>query len=78
MRTIGEIVDQVMATIPEDHVNDFDGLIYTAPEMMGEFIKRFNEVVPLKPTEEWHYLAIAALTLMSVDQVRAKFNREVN
>lgn len=85
-RTVGQIVDQVMATIPEEHKNLFAGvmndLLYTAPEIINnwfnnKFLPMFNRIVPYPPVEEWHFKAVAALTRQSIDDVRMQFQKEV-
>jgi|GEM_PF-6108358 len=81
-RTVGEIVDQVMKEIPEEHKHFFDkvmdDLCYTAPEIINnwfndKFLKKFNEIIPPLPTEDWHFKAVAALTRQSVEEIRQRF-----
>jgi len=82
-RTVGQIIDQVLATLPDEHKHDFDKILesikYAAPETLysiwlGNFCVRFNEIVPPQPTEDWHIEAISALTNISIDEVKEKFN----
>ena len=77
-RTVGQIVDEVMAAIPDKHKHYFDkvmdDLLYTAPEIInnwfnGKFLRKFNEVIPFPPIENWHFVAVAALTRKSVAEI---------
>ena len=83
-RTVGQIVDEVMNAIPDEHKHYFDkvmnDLLYTAPEVInnwfnGKFLRRFNEVIPPLLTEEWHFTAVAALTRKSLEEVREQFGK---
>jgi len=81
-RSVGEIVDQVLNAIPDEHKHYFDkvldDLLYTAPEVINNwfnerFLRTFNNAVPNPPIDEWHFNAVAALTRKTVEQVREEF-----
>jgi len=83
-RTVGQIVDEVMKAIPDEHKYYFDkvmnDLLYTAPEVInnwfnGKFMRKFNEVVPYPPVEEWHFAAVSALTRKTVEELREQFGK---
>ena len=84
-RTVGEIVAQVMQSIPQEHKHYFDkvmdDLTYTAPEVINnwfndKFLPAFNRVIPYPPIDDWHFNAVAALTRQSVEEVRQRFKEE--
>lgn len=84
-RTVGQIVEEVMNAIPQEHKHNFDkvmdDLLYTAPEIINnwfndKFLRKFNEVIPYPPVDDWHYNAVAALTRKSVEEVRQQQLKE--
>lgn len=81
-RTVGQIVDEVMEAIPEEHKHNFaqamDDLTYAAPEVINswfndKFLRTFNFIIPHPPVEDWHFAAVAALARKTIKEVREEF-----
>lgn len=82
-RTVGQIVDEVMKSIPDEQKHHFDkvmnDLLYTAPEVINnwfndKFLRKLNEIIPFPPVDDWHFEAVAALKRMPVEKVREQFS----